>query len=127
MARPSSTHPTDGELEILQVFWQKGDCTVRDVHDALNAKRDLSFTTVATMVRIMLQKGYLSMVDERRPQVFAAKITRDRTISGMLKDIRKKLLGGSVKKLVMHALADASSSKADLDEIEKMLDKYRVD
>lgn len=127
MARPASTHPTDGELEILQVLWQQGDCTVRDVHDVLHAKRGLSFTTVATMIRIMLQKGLVTMVDERRPQTFAAKITREKTISGILKDLRKKLLGGSVKRLVLHAISDVPGNKIDLAEIKKILDKHKID
>ena len=126
MARPAATQPTDGELEILEVFWQHGDCTARDVHDELNKKRDLSQTTVATMIRIMIQKGILIIQDERRPQIFRAKVTRDRAVVGMLKKIKKNLLGGSVKTLILHALSDAPSSKAEIDEIKKMLDKHKI-
>lgn len=124
MARPPSTHPTDGEIEILEVFWKHGDCTARDVHDELLKNRDVSQTTVATMIRIMIEKGILSIHDERRPQIFRTKITREKAVVGMLKKIKKNLLGGSVKKLIMHALSDAPSSEQELSEIKKILEKH---
>lgn len=94
MARPTTEFPTTGELEILRVFWNSktNACTVRDVHDALSAKRKVSFTTIATMVRIMVGKKQLKLIDERRPQIFSSTVDREKTAKSMQNYIKRHVL-----------------------------------
>ena len=66
MARPPSTHPTDGELELLQVLWQAGPCSLGQICTALRRRRPIATTTVATMLKVMLDKT------ARPPQTHAA-------------------------------------------------------
>lgn len=92
MARKQSAFPTEGEVEILGKFWNGGTLTVRDVHDRINKTRPVSFTTVATMVRIMVAKKQLKMTDVRRPQKFEAVATREKVAGAYQKFIDKRIL-----------------------------------
>ena len=87
MARPPSTHPTDGELELLQVLWQAGPCSLGQICTALRLRRPIATTTVATMLKVMLDK---KLVHRRRtPQgyLWSAKTTRQTAATGMVRKL----------------------------------------
>lgn len=122
MARPKSTVPTPGEIEILQVLWQHGTCTVREVHERLVAKRKVAYTTVASMMQLMEGKGQLKVVVPVRPWRYEAVLTQDQAKDILLSDIKSRLFGGSLKKLVLHVAAGQKRSKAKTEQLEKLLD-----
>jgi BlaI family transcriptional regulator, penicillinase repressor len=122
MARPKSTTPTPGEIEILQVLWQHGVCTVREVHEVLVKKRQVAHTTVASMMQLMHDKGQLKLVSQTRPFRYEAVLGPDGAKDSLLNDVMNRLFAGSAKKLVMHLVSGKKASKQQMQQIEKALD-----
>lgn len=115
--------PTDAELAILRVLWERGPSTVRQVFEALSVDRDLGYTTALKMLQIMHEKGLVQRDDSDRTHVFAASQTQIQTQRTLLDDLLDKAFGGSSMSLVMQALATRKASREDLAEIRKMLDQ----
>lgn len=123
MARSPSAQPTDVELQILNVLWEIGPATVRQVHDALTATKETDYATTVKMLRVMLEKKLVSRNDKVRPLVYRAAATQERTQKNMLGDLVDRLYAGSAKTLVMHALSRRKASANDIAEIRRMLDE----
>jgi len=117
--------PTEGELEILQVLWQKGPVTVREVYEALQQKKDVGYTTVLKMMQIMVDKGLLLRDTTSRSHLYQA-ILSEREAQNLLIDrILGTAFGGSALKLVMQALDHHQTSDRDLAEIRAYLDRKK--
>ena len=117
--------PTESELEILQVLWDKGQATVREVHEALAAIKDAGYTTTLKLMQIMFEKGLVKRDDSSKTHIYQPNITRESTQKQMVGKMVDSLFGGSSTQLVMQALGNASPSKDELDEIQKMLDNLK--
>lgn len=115
--------PTDAELAILRVLWDRGPSTVRQVFETLSAERELGYTTALKMLQIMHEKGLVQRDDSDRTHVFTASQTQTQTQRTLLDDLLDKAFGGSSMSLVMQALATRKASREDLAEIRKMLDQ----
>jgi predicted transcriptional regulator len=115
--------PTKLELEILRVLWDKGPGSVRDVQATLNESSITGYTTVLKMLQIMTEKGLVARDETTRPQIYRARHSRQQTQRQLLRDLVQRAFGGSVKELVMQALATKESSPEDLEAIEKLLDR----
>ena len=115
--------PTKLELTILRVLWDQGPRSVRDILNILNESKPTGYTTVLKMLQIMTDKGLVERDETVRPQIYRAKRSQEHTQRQMLTDLVQRAYGGSVKSLVMHALATKKSSPQDLAAIEKLLDK----
>lgn len=115
--------PTDAELAILRVLWERGPSTVRQVFEALSLERDLGYTTALKMLQIMHEKGLVQRDDSDRTHVFTASQTQIQTQRTLLDDLLDKAFGGSSMSLVLQALATRKASREDLAEIRKMLDQ----
>lgn len=113
--------PTDGELAILAVLWQRGPSTVRQVFEVLNEGREVGYTTVLKMLQIMTEKELVLRDDAERTHVFAARQSEETTQQGLVQDLLDRAFGGSSMKLVMQALATKKASPEDLAAIRKML------
>lgn len=113
--------PTDGELAILAVLWQRGPSTVRQVFEVLNEGREVGYTTVLKLLQIMTEKGLVLRNDAERTHVFAARQSEETTQQGLVQDLLDRAFGGSSMKLVMQALATQKASAEDLAAIRKML------
>lgn len=122
MSRPKSTVPTPGEIEILHVFWQHGARTVREVHDQLVKNRRVAYTTTASMVQLMHEKGLLALKVPVRPWRYEAAISQDDASDILINDIKNRLFGGSVKKMMLHMAASTKASKQRLQQLDKVLD-----
>jgi predicted transcriptional regulator len=122
MARPKSSTPTPGEIEILQVLWQQGVCTVREVHEQLVKKRPVAHTTVASMMQLMHDKGQLKLVSQTRPFRYEAVLGPDGAKDSLLNDIMNRLFAGSAKNLVMHLVSGKKASKQQIQQLEKALE-----
>ena len=116
--------PTEAELSILRVFWERGDQSVRDVHRALNESRPTGYTTVLKMIQIMTEKGLVERDETKRPQIYTPRLSQQQTQRQLLGDLVQRAFGGSVKALVLQALSTNKSSLAELEAIEKMLDRF---
>lgn len=117
--------PTESELEILQVLWQKKTATVREVHDELSKTRDIGYTTALKLLQIMFEKGLVTRDDSSKTHIYIPAVTRERTQKQLVGKMINTLFSGSSTELVIQALGNQQTSKEELDEIQKMLDNLR--
>ena len=115
--------PTKLELAILKVFWEAGPRSVREIQGILNESKPTGYTTVLKMLQIMTEKGLVERDETVRPQIYRAKYSQEQTQRHLVSDLLQRAFGGSVKALVMQALATKKSSSKDLEAIEKLLDR----
>jgi predicted transcriptional regulator len=115
--------PTKLELAILRVLWQAGPRSVREIQGILNETKPTGYTTVLKMLQIMTEKGLVDRDETTRPQIYRARYSQEQTQRHLVRDLMQRAFGGSVKALVMQALATKKSSQADLEAIEKLLDR----
>lgn len=123
MARKKSNRPTDAELAVLHVLWQRGPSTVRDVHEGLESKEPTGYTTVLKTMQIMADKGLLERDESQRAHVYRPAQSQAQTQRHLLRDLTRRAFDGSPAKLVLRALADDPASKEDLAEIRRLLDQ----
>ena len=116
--------PTKFELAILRVLWDQGPRSVRDILNILNESKPTGYTTVLKMLQIMTDKGLVERDGTVRPQIYRARRSQEQTQRQLLSDLVQRAYGGSVKSLVMHALATKRSSPQDLAAIEKLLNRF---
>jgi BlaI family transcriptional regulator, penicillinase repressor len=117
--------PTESELEILQVLWQKKAATVREVHDELARMRDIGYTTALKLLQIMFEKGLVTRDDSSKTHIYMPAVNREKTQKQIVGKMINTLFSGSSTELVMQALGNQKTSKEELDEIQKMLDILR--
>jgi BlaI family penicillinase repressor len=115
--------PTEAELAILRALWQLGNGSVRDLHRALNETKPTGYTTVLKMMQIMTEKGLVERDETVRPQIYRPRYSQEHTQRQLLRDLLQRAFGGSVRTLVMQALATRKSSPEELAAIEKLLDR----
>jgi BlaI family transcriptional regulator, penicillinase repressor len=121
MPRPTSPNPTPGELQILRVLWQRGPCTVREVHNALTNDSSEGYTNTLKMMQVMTAKGLLTKDDSRRPQVFEPAMSEEKTRTGLVDDLIQRAFGGAADQLILTAVSSRHVSREDLAHIKKLL------
>jgi len=124
VTKRSKPRPTDAELAILSVLWQRGPSTVREVHAALGKSRTTGYTTVLKLMQIMAEKGLVERDERQRAHVYAARLAEHETQRQLVGDLLERAFGGSAAKLVMHALSAQKSSDEELAQIRKLLDEF---
>lgn len=124
MARKKQSTPTEGELEILQVLWERGDSTVRDVHDVLNALRPRAYTSIMSLMNIMTDKGLVVREPQGRAFVYRARRPREKTLGQIVGGVLGGAFAGSAQELVAHVLEQSKPSAEELDEIRRMIESY---
>ncbi|MDE3237300.1 MAG: BlaI/MecI/CopY family transcriptional regulator [Bacteroidota bacterium] len=117
--------PTDSELEILQVLWNKEQATVREVHETLSEHKDAGYTTTLKLMQIMFEKGLVKRDDSSKTHIYKANISKESTQKQFIGKMVHSLFGGSSTELVMQALGSAQHSEEDLNEIQKLLDNLK--
>lgn len=115
--------PTDAELAVLNVLWDRGPSTVRQIHEVLSGDRDLGYTTVLKSLQVMTEKGLVLRDETERSHVFAATQSETQTQRSLLGDLMERAFGGSAAKLVIQALHAKRASKQELEEIRRLLDR----
>ena len=124
-AEESMPRPTEAELELLRILWEKEPATVREICDRLNEERPSGYTTVLKLLQIMTGKGLVIRDEANRAHVYRAAISQDAMQSKILKDLSMRLFSGSAAQLAMHALAMEPASQNELDEIRKLIEHKR--
>ena len=127
MARTSSDHPTEGELEILHVLWEGGPLEQGPIREALQRKRAVATTTIATMLKVMLEKGLVERSDGPKGYVWSAKLTQSAARTGMLGKLIDAVFGGSAHRLVAHMLEEGKLSDQDRQTIRRLLESAPPD
>src|SRR5919112_5541528 len=114
MPGKSLPRPTDAELEILNVLWQRGPSTVREVYEVLLETKEIGYTTVLKFMQIMAEKGLVSRDESDRSHVYEAERAQDETQRQLLSDLLDRAFNGSSTKLVMQALSSKKASREEL-------------
>jgi predicted transcriptional regulator len=122
MARTPSTHPTDGELEILQVLWQSGPCSLGQVCTAIRQRRPIATTTVATNLSVMLDKKLVYRKRSRQGYAWSAKTTRQTAAVGLVRKLVDLVFDGSAQRLVAHLVESGELTAEERNEVQKMQD-----
>ncbi|MEO8011250.1 MAG: BlaI/MecI/CopY family transcriptional regulator [Dokdonella sp.] len=120
--------PTEAELGILNTLWERGECTVRDVHEALYRDDGSGYTTALKMMQIMHAKGLVLRDDSQRAHVYRPAVSKEVTQKRFLSDIVTRVFDGSSSQLVLQALGGEShASREELDEIRALLDRIELE
>ena len=112
--------PTDSELGILRVLWERGPSTVREVHEALGDGS--GYTTVLKLMQIMTEKGLVVRDESQRAHVYSAQATQQKTQRQLVTDLVDRAFGGSPAQLAMQALSSKKTSPEELAELRRLLD-----
>ncbi|MEN0056126.1 MAG: BlaI/MecI/CopY family transcriptional regulator [Mucilaginibacter sp.] len=116
--------PTESELEILQVIWSKGQCTVREVHEELAKNKDAGYTTTLKLMQIMHDKGMVERDTSSKTHLYKALFTQEQAQSNALDKILSTVFKGSTSNLVIQALGQHRASQDEIDAIKNYLDQF---
>ena len=125
MADVKSIKPTESELEILQVLWQKGQATVREVHEVLTQTKEVGYTTTLKLMQIMHEKGLVLRDDSSRTHIYKAAYNKEHTQKFLLNKFISNLFGGSPSQLVLQELGSQKVSEQELDQIQAMINDLK--
>jgi len=124
MGRPQP-RPTDTELSILRVLWERGASTVRQVHEALSDTRETGYTTTLKLMQIMAEKGLVKRNETARTHVYSPAAGQEQTERQLVQDLVDRAFGGSAAQLVLRALSADGTTDDELKAIRKLIDDYR--
>lgn len=126
MNKPLSTiKPTESELEILQILWQRGQATVREVHEELSTIKDVGYTTTLKLMQIMHEKGIVKRNDANKTHIYEALLNKEATQQHLIGKMMNSLFDGSASQLVMRALGSSKPSKTEIEKIQQLLDQLK--
>jgi BlaI family penicillinase repressor len=125
--RTNYPEPTESEVEILQILWQKGSATVREVHEVLEKQKDVGYTTTLKLMQIMVEKGILDRDTTQRIHIYKPLIPQSSVENNLINKLRQKIFRGSASRLVIGALSSEPVSEQELEEIREFLDSYTKD
>jgi len=123
--RQSLPKPTEAELELLRVLWDKGPATVRELHDEVNLQRAVGYTSVLKILQIMTEKGLVEREESNKAHIYRAAASQEETQNQLLRDLSERLFSGSATQLAMHALAMQPTSDEELDELRTLIEQKR--
>jgi len=117
--------PTESELEILQILWQRGNRTVREVNEELNKSRggEVGYTTTLKIMQIMHEKGLIGRDDSAKTHIFTAIAIEKDTQKQLLDRFMDSVFKGSAMKMVMQALGNEKTTPEEIAEIKKLIDE----
>lgn len=121
----TALRPTEGELELLSILWERGEATVREVFVAVNQRRPVVYTGVQKLMQIMLEKGLVLRDDSERAHVYRAAVGKDETQKLFMRELTERFFGGSAGQLALHALEMAPASEEEVSEIRKLIARKR--
>ncbi len=117
--------PTESELEILRILWERGEATVRDVHEELSKTKDAGYTTTLKLMQIMHEKGMVKRDESNKTHKYIPLLSREKTQKQFVGKMIDTLFQGSSSQLVMQALGNHKASKEELEEIQKLIDNLK--
>jgi BlaI family transcriptional regulator, penicillinase repressor len=125
MTTSKPPRPTDAELAILRILWDRGASTVRQVHETLSRERPSAYTTALKMLQIMTEKGLVRRDDTDRTHIYEPRLTEEQTQRQLVRDLVDRAFGGSASKLVLQALSTRRATAEELGEIRKLIESSR--
>lgn len=124
MARPKNEQPTPGELEVLQILWDQGESSVRDVWQVLEDRKPRAYTSVMSLLNVMTDKGLVKRRAKGRAFLYRTKHPKDKTLGGIVRDLVGRAFEGSSASLVANLLDQAKPTADELAMIREALDEY---
>jgi BlaI family transcriptional regulator, penicillinase repressor len=124
MARPANDHPTDGELEILRVLWERESATLGEICTVLRRQRQVATTTVATMLSVMLDKNLVRRRKGSRGNQWSAVVTHAAAARGMVGKLVDGVFDGSASRLVTHLVEGGKLSESELIELRSLINSH---
>ena len=122
MKKRGKIRPTDAELKILRVLWQRGPSTVKQAHEVIAATKKTSYNTTLKLLQIMNKKGIVTRDESQRPQIYQSAVPESQMQQRMVSDFLDRAFGGSARKLIA-ALTATDISDDELSDIRKLLNK----
>ena len=119
--RRDDVKPTESELELLTILWDREQATVRDLYDAVNAQRPVVYTGVLKLLQIMTDKGLVKRDERERAHVYSAAVAREDTERQFMQELSNRFFAGSAAQMALRALEMEPASEEELDEIRKLL------
>jgi predicted transcriptional regulator len=113
--------PTEGELQLLGILWERGQATVRELFEDVNAKRPVVYTGVLKLLQIMTEKGLVLRDERERAHVYRAAVSQADTERRLLRELSERFFAGSAAQLALRALEMEKSSDEELDAIRKLI------
>ena len=126
MIKTKISKPTESELEILAVLWDRKNASVRTVHEELSKTKDAGYTTTLKLMQIMYEKKLVTRDDSNKTHVYAPAVTREKTQKQFLNRMIDGLFAGSSAELVMQALGQSNTTNAELDKIQQLIDELKL-
>jgi BlaI family penicillinase repressor len=123
MAGNSLPRPTDAELELLRVLWERGPSTVREIHDALGVAKETGYTTTLKILQKMAEKGLVRRDESKRSHIYTAAIAAEKTQRQLVRDLLRRAFGDSPGRLVLQALSEKRATGDELAEIRRLIDE----
>ena len=117
--------PTESELLILKVLWDKGSATVREVHETLSEHKDAGYTTTLKLMQIMFEKGLVTRDDRSKTHIYTANVSKEDTQQQIIGKMIHTLFSGSSTQLVMQALGNNQHSEEELEQIQELLNNLK--
>lgn len=121
MKNQQAPRPTEGELELLGILWERGPSTVRELFEAVNKKREVVYTGVLKLMQIMTAKGLVARDETERAHIYRAAVSQEETELQFLRELSNRFFSGSAAQLAMRALELEKASDAELDEIRQLI------
>jgi BlaI family transcriptional regulator, penicillinase repressor len=121
--RPKSDTLTGQELEIMKVIWPLGQATVRDVYDALRARRTVAYTTVQTMMNILETKGHLKKEPGEKAQTYVPVRPQRLVVQSMVREFVNRVFDGSARPLLVHLLKEKGLTERERKQLQQLLEK----
>jgi BlaI family transcriptional regulator, penicillinase repressor len=125
MSAAKYVKPTESELEILQIIWERGLATVREVHEELAKTKDVGYTTTLKLMQIMHEKGLVKRDESMRTHVYQAAVNKEKTQKHLLSKMIDTLFGGSSTQLVLQALGEQKATPEELEQIQTLLNNLK--
>lgn len=125
MSSVKQIKPTESELEILRVLWEKGTASVREVHEELSKTKEAGYTTTLKLMQIMHEKGIVTRDESVKSHIYKAAVSKNKTQQHLLGKMINSLFGGSTTELVLQALGNHKASREELEEIERMINNLK--
>lgn len=118
--------PTESEMEILQVIWNKGQASVREVHESLLTHKDIGYTTTLKLMQIMFEKGLLYRDDSSRTHIYRPALSQEKAQKHLISKMINTLFSGSPASLVLQVLGSHKTSEDELKKIEHLLEQIKL-
>lgn len=123
MARKKSDQLTDGEQGIMEILWEQGECSVKEIAAKLSQDKPAAYTTVQTMCKILAEKGYADFRKEGRAFIYRARISRNEARQSALKNLLNRFFGSSPELLAQHLMRETDIELKDLEALQKKIDE----